>query len=208
MVFLFIFLAFLILLALIVFSKIRIEISNLKFTSKKINCRHFNDNYAFQLKILILNEIPILKFNITKEKLEKIKLNERIKNLQSKLGKFEENLTLDSIKDLKYLDFQIKNFDLKVEIGTESTILTSILIPAISAVVSIFLASKKVPQKNQFFIVNPVYNNGNLVNIGLQGIFEIKVIHIIKVIYITNKKRRVEKNERTSNRGAYGYSYE
>ena len=205
MVFLFV---LMVILLLIIFSKIKIEIKNFKFTSKKFNFKHLSDNYIIELQILILSKIPILKINITRDKLQKLKDNDRIKNLQSKIGKFEENISLDIIKDLKTFDFQIKNLELQIDLGTDSTIFTSILIPAISTVISIFLARKKVPMKNQIFIVNPVYNNGNLVNIGLQGIFEVKMIHIIKVIYIINKKRRVEKNERTSNRRSYGYGYE
>ena len=58
------------------------------------------------------------------------------------------------------------------------------------------------------FNVTPIYNNPNLINIEFSGIFEIKMIHIINIIYILNKKEGVEKNDGTSNRRAYDYSYE
>lgn len=104
--------------------------------------------------------------------------------------------------------YGINSLNLKINLGTENTILTSFLIPAISTFLSIILAKKNVKTEKQKFEVSPIYNRGNLLNIAFQGIFEIKMIHIIKVICIKIKKRRVEKNERTSNRRSYGYSYE
>ena len=62
--------------------------------------------------------------------------------------------------------------------------------------------------KEQNINIYPVYNYQNLLNIEFSGIFEIKMIHIINIIYILNKKEGVKKNERTSNRRSYDYSYE
>lgn len=206
MVFLFILLIFFI---LIIFSKIQIEIINLKYTSKKVKLSHLNDKYKIQIKILILSIIPILKISITKERLQKLKLSEKINNIDIDLSKIGKDINLNFIKQLKnIINLQIKQFKLKVYIGTENTVLTSILIPAISTIISIILSRKKVRVENQTFGIEPIYNCGNLLNMELEGIFELKLIHIIKVIYIINRKRRVEKNERTSNRRAYGYSYE
>ena len=58
--------------------------------------------------------------------------------------------------------------------------------------------------------MNPVYQNQNLVNLSVSGIFEVKLRHIINIIYILNRKEKkgVKKYERTSNRGSYDYSYE
>ena len=68
---------------------------------------------------------------------------------------------------------------------------------------------KKVENyKNQNFTIKPIYINQNLINILIDGIFEIKMIHIINIIYILNKKEGVKKYERTSNRRSYDYSYE
>ena len=86
--------------------------------------------------------------------------------------------------------------------------LLTFLIPIISTIISIILARKKIKTKNQNYQIKPVYNAGNLLNIEFNGIFELNLIHIIKVIYIINKKESVKKNDRTSNRRAYGYSYE
>ena len=41
-----------------------------------------------------------------------------------------------------------------------------------------------------------------------EGIFEIKTVNIINIIWNLKKKERRNENERTSNRRAYDYSYE
>ena len=51
-------------------------------------------------------------------------------------------------------------------------------------------------------------SNENLLNIEISSIFQIKMIHIINTICIVNKKRKGDKNERTSNRRPYDYGYE
>ena len=88
--------------------------------------------------------------------------------------------------------------------------MTSIIVPIVSTVI-LFILHKKIKKfQNQVFTINPIYINQNLVNIYISGIFEIKMSHIINIIYILNKERKkgVNKNERTSNRRSYGYSYE
>ena len=62
--------------------------------------------------------------------------------------------------------------------------------------------------ENQKFLIQPIYINQNLINIECSGIFEIEMIHIINTICIVNKKRKGDKNERTSNRRSYDYGYE
>ena len=86
--------------------------------------------------------------------------------------------------------------------------MTSIVVPAISTILAILLRQKIEKFENQIFIVKPIYINQNLINIVLSGIFEIKMIHIINIIYILNKKKGVRKIERASNTKPYEYGYE
>ncbi len=204
--FLFILLFILISIILLTFSKIKIQIVNLVYTSN--NIRHINKDYEIIIKLCILGKIPILKINITKTKLERLKLKQKIENIDLKIMQNKNGFDKNILKALKELNLQIKNINLKIEIGTESASLTSIIIPTISTIIAIFLRNKIEKYENQTFIVNPVYINQNIVKVLLSGIFEIKMIHIINIIYILNKKEGVDKNERTSNRGAYDYSYE
>ena len=111
---------------------------------------------------------------------------------------------------IKSLKIELNEMDLKILIGTENAGMTAFIIPIVSTFLAMFL-SKKISRYNnkQIFSVTPVYINENLINIEFSGIFQIQMIHIINTICIFNKKKRKgDKNERTSNRRAYDYSYE
>ena len=203
LVFLFILIIFYL---IIIFSKIRVEIINFKFSSQ--NKRHINKDYRIVIKLCVFNKVPILKIDITKTKLEKLKIKEKIKNFDFNTIQYKTKLDKNTFKSIKKSEINIKNINLNIELGTENASLTSILLPAISTFLSILLRNKVKKFENQIFIINPVYINQNLINIALSGIFEIKMRHIINIIYILNKKEGVEKYERTSNRRTYGYSYE
>ena len=203
MVFLFIF----IIAVLIIFSKFKIEIINFNFSSEKIENRHINKDYKIIFKLYILKYLPIIKINITKTKLEKIKLKDKMKNLDMKLIENKNKFDKEFFKTIKDIKYTIKNINLRIDLGTENASLTSFIIPIISTIISIYLQRKIEKFKNQRFIVNPIYKDKNFININLNCIFEIKMIHIINIIYILNKKRRDE-NVRTSNRRSYDYSYE
>ena len=113
------------------------------------------------------------------------------------------------LTSLKNIRTEIKEINLKISIGTENASLTAFVIPVISTFIATFF-SKQINKYNnkQSFLVTPVYIDQNLINIEGSGIFEIKMIHIINTICIVNKKRKGDKNERTSNRRSYDYSYE
>ncbi len=203
MVFIFV---LILIIVLLVFSRIRIEVINFKFSSQ--TKRHINKDYKVIIKLCILKKIPILKVNITKTKLEKMKIKEKIKNIDFKIIQNKNKFDKNAIKAIKKSNININKINLKLEIGTENATLTSVIVPAISTILAILLSKKIENPKNQLFIIQPVYINQNLINIVFSGIFEMKMIHIINIIYILNRKKGVNKHERTSNRRSYDYSYE
>lgn len=204
MVFLFVFLVFI--LILLIFSKIQIQIDNLSFSSSRI--RHINKDYQIIIKLLVFSKIPIFKYNITKTKLEKLRLKEKVRNMDFKILKNRNKFDKKILKATKKINISIKKIKLYIELGTENASLTSIIIPIVSTVIANIFYKKVENYKNQNFTIKPIYINQNLINILIDGIFEIKMIHIINIIYILNKKEGVKKYERTSNRRSYDYSYE
>ena len=169
---------FLIIIAIIITMKIKIEIQNLKFTTNEKP--HLNRKYQIKIKIYTFGILPIINIKLNNKKIQKI-INKN----------------------------KIKEINLKILIGTENASLTAFIIPAISTFIAMFL-SKQIRQYNekQVFCVAPVYIDKNLINVKFSGIFQIKMIHIINTICIVNKKRKGDKNERTSNRRTYDYGYE
>ncbi len=208
MVFLFILTAILIFGIIIFFSKIQIQIDNFKFCSS--SKRHLNKDYEIIVKLRTLGLFPILKIPITKTKLEKLKVKEKIKNIDFKAIEENPRLNKKIIETIKGIKFSISKINLYIEIGTENASLTSVIVPTISTIIAIILRQKVKKLKNQKFIVQPIFQNQNLVNLSFEGIFEIKISHIINIIYRFNKKEKegVKEYERTSNRGAYDYGYE
>lgn len=209
LVFLFI---LLIITILIITIKIQIEIENCIFNSNKQNGRHLNKNYKTIIKIYILKSIPIGKITITKNKLEKWKVKEKldknIKQIEKKIITDNNKIDKTLIESIKELKIKIQKIKLEINIGTEDAFLTSILVPIISTVIMIFLSRKMKNFEKQKIIVNPIFYNQNRINISFSGIFEIKMLHIINMIVIIIKKGRVKKYERASNRRSYDYSYE
>lgn len=208
MVFLFVCIVISLLLISLILAKIKIEIINFRFCSR--TKRHLNKDYEIIVKLCAFGFIPIFKINITKTKLEKMKLKEKIKDFDFKELKDNHKLDQDIITAIKNINIGMKEFELYVDIGTENASLTAILVPAISTIIAIVLHKKVKDFDKQIFVINPVYQNQNLVNISVSGIFEIKMRHIINIIYILNKKEKkgVKEYERTSHRRSYGYSYE
>lgn len=159
LVFLFI---LIILTVLILTSKIKIEIKDLKFYSKQTLGLNFNsylnNKFNIQAKITVLEFLPILWVNINKEKINKIKQNKRLKKYN--FNKISKDFSLKKLeKGTEKINIKIKKFYLNSQIGTESTVFTSALIPIISTIISIILAKKKVKIPNQKFNIKPIYNN-------------------------------------------------
>ena len=205
LVFIYFVLIIFILILLFIFSKIRIEIDNFEFNSQLKGFT--NKNYKIYFKLYILKFIPILKIKIDDKKIRK-KLKED--KFKAKTQKIEQDILSKKIPigEFKNLDFEIKKFNLNLELGTENAFLTSMLIPIISALISILLGKKSKDVSNTKYMIKPIYINQNLIKILIFGIFDIKMFHIINILYSLIKKEGENKNERTSNRRSYDYGYE
>lgn len=199
-----------IILEIILTSTIKIRIKNLKLSTEKYNGKLLDKEYQIIFKIFGLQRIKYLEMEFTKEKLEKIKnkfKNINIKEVVNNMGE-KINIEYKDLKRIKKYTPKLKYINLKANIGIENAWLTSYIVPIISAILGVALNKQLSESNENRFIINPVYVNKNLLNLELHCIFETKVIHIIYIIYILNKKGRVNKNVRTSNRRSYGYSYE
>ena len=113
------------------------------------------------------------------------------------------------IQAVKQIKPKIENLKLKVNLGTEDVIITSYLVAIVSAAIGIILPH--VTYKNTTkcdYIIKPIYKDKNEYAVALNGIFSIKIVHIIYSMFILLKKGRDKNNERASNRRSYAYDYE
>ena len=211
MLFLKIILIISIFLILIITVKVEVKIQNIKYNSEKVKGERLTNNYQIIIKILTLEKIPIFRLKIHKSKIEKINAKTHLKQkIKEEIQKQDiaKAIEMEKKYDLKKLipevykniKLETENINLKIDIGTENVVLTSFIIPIISTILAFTV------KRN--FEVQPIYQNKNIIKFELNGIFSVKMIHIIDTICILKKKRRVYKNERTSNRRTYDNCYE
>ena len=197
---------------IILTSKLEIRMINVIIDSQ--SKPYVNDKYKIIIKLKIFDTIPIIKFTLNKNKLRKIqqslKTNEKVKQLEKDIIQNKDKVDAQIIKGLK--DFckgiYIETLNLEIELGTQNAFLTSMLVAIFSSILSIGFSRIRVREKNIVYEIKPVYKNENSIKIEISGIFQIKLIHIINIIYVLNKKGGRKNHERTSNRRSYDYSYE
>ena len=191
-------LLFLIILGIIVWkSELQIQIQNLDISTERIEI--IKKDFNICLGIIIFGKIQILKINIKKIKSRKMDLGailDRAKRFEGMRNKKEA--LIGFIRSLKHFRIEIINTDLKVRLGTQDAALTAISAGTIASILGIILRKQK-------FEVVPIYKDKNILNIKLNCIFRINLIHYI---YKTISKGRDENERKPSNRRTYAYSNE
>lgn len=182
----------------------RLELSNYN-TEDKIKY-----NYEIYFELYFFNKIKTLSIKVDKERLNKVNVKQKIENMNFKRIQKDLPSKEDTKKIMKKLNIEIEQLGLKVEIGTVDVIITSAIVAILATIIGIGVARvvKKYEKEKYNYEIYPIYQNKNLIKVNLNCIIKVKVVHIISIIYLLLKKRRVEKYERTSNRRAYDYSYE
>ena len=175
-------------------------------TDKTNNAKKQNSpGYAIILSLYLFNKIKWISINLNDEKIKKTYSKMQLEKIDLK------NFKLEDLKIIKKIQPKISYLNLKVKLGTGSPVVTALLASIFSSIIAIFLpySAINLKKENYQYIIQPIYQNQNLYKINFNCIIQVKMVHIINVIYIFLKKGRSDSNERTtSNRRAYGYSYE
>lgn len=210
MILVLIFLGILVLLVtiitLIIASTLHIQIKNLSVS----NMEPKNTNeYAIIFSLYLGNKIKWIWFRLNDKKVRKMYSKMQLEKLDFK--KFRKDFKVKDLKELPKLQPKISYLNLDANLGVISPITTSFLVATIASIISIALPylAKSIKKKRYIYNIKPLYYNKNLYKINLNCIIEIKMVHIINIIFILIKKGR-KKNEQstTSNRKPYAYSYE
>ena len=208
MAFLFILLIIAILInVIILLSKIQIQIKNVHFNSSKPKGK-LDANYKIIIIVYILKKIPILKINVTQSKLRKLKLKEKVRQAEIDIIQNKKKIDKEIVHELRKIKVQIKHWNLELLLGTEDAKITALIVGYLSIFLGIYLNKKISKHENKKFSIQPVYIGQNILKLIFEGIFEIKTVNIINIIWNLKKKERRNGNERTSNRRTYDYSYE
>lgn len=192
---------------LIIASTLHIQIKNLSISNMQTKN---NNKYAIIFSIYFANKIKYIWFNLNSKRAKKIYSKVQLEKID--LKKFKKVFKLSDLKELTKLHLKISDLNLDMNIGTKSPLVTSFLVVTISNAISLLLPHlvNNLKDNRYFYNIKPLYYNKELYKINLDCIIEIKMVHIINVIYYIFLKKGRRKNERstTSNRKSYAYSHE
>lgn len=192
---------------LIIASTLHIQIKNLSISNMQTKN---NTKYAIIFSIYFANKIKYIWFNLNSKRAKKIYSKVQLEKID--LKKFKKVFKLSDLKELTKLHLKILDLNLEMNIGTKSPLVTSFLVVTISNAISLLLPHlvNNLKDNRYFYNIKPLYYNKELYKINLDCIIEIKMVHIINVIYYIFLKKGRRKNERstTSNRKSYAYSHE
>ena len=193
-------------LFIILFCYLKIKAENVEI----FNTPNFSYNFVLKIGIYLFNRYKLFEYSIDKNKIKKTKIFNKFKEQIFNKDFFSQFSQMPSLSEFKKLQTNMENIDLNIKIGTESVLLTSALVAIISSGIGIFLGRniKEYNKEKHDFEILPIYQNKNYFELHLNCIIHTKLVHIIYVIYMFSKKRSGKKNERTSNRRSYDYSYE
>ena len=192
---------------LIIASTLHIQIKNLSISNMQ---KKNNTKYAIIFSIYFANKIKYIWFNLNSKRAKKIYSKVQLEKID--LKKFKKVFKLSDLKELTKLHLKISDLNLEMNIGTKSPLVTSFLVVTISNAISLLLPHlvNNLKDNRYFYNIKPLYYNKELYKINLDCIIEIKMVHIINVIYYFFLKKGRRENERstTSNRKSYAYSHE
>ena len=181
----------LIFINLILFTTIQIKITNLQISTIQKTI----PKYKIQLKFYLCQKINYLKLNIIPTKIKRKTIQKNINKLKLKIEKNKNNFDIRKLKELKNLKPELKTINLKLFLGLEDASKTAICTGAISSIIAFFCGILSTTKSNleeaqTNWKIIPIYQNKNLLNIDLNCIINIKLIHIIYTIYkFSNKKQ-------------------
>ena len=189
-------LVFFILLLFIVigifFSKVSIDICNLKLNNK---FEKINAEFLIKLKLKLYGFFPFIVIKLTetginilgiKISYSKIFSSELFGRLVKKeVKKVKTNFKISSIKVLKP---DLENINLKLRLGTESFLLTTILVFLASTALSFSLKNtiKKFDKEKYKYIIKPDFEEKNKLFLEMKGMFKIRTTNIIECVKLYN----------------------
>jgi len=193
---------------LILLSTFHIEIDNLEATNMK---EKGTIDYAIILSLYLFNKLKWMSIKLNNEKLRKIYSKMKLEKIDFK--KIEKDFRLEDLKVIKKLQIKLPYFNLQMQLGMRSPVVTAFVVAVFSSLISVILPhiATNFRKENYQYTIQPIYQNKDLYKIQFNCIIQVKMVHIINVIliFLKKRKRRSDLNERTtSNRRSYGYSYE
>jgi len=189
---------------LLVLSTVRINIVKARISNFEngIKKKKLEKEFVIYLELCLFGKLRLVRIKLRKNIFNKVKNKANMEEIQ-KDAKILKNKHVKELIDK--LKIKVSRLNFEIEFGTEEMMVTVFLVAFISSIISILI--RNCNYKKVHYNIMPLYQFGNTIKFNLNCIIEVKVVHIIYVIYILLKKGMI-KNERASNRRSYDYSYE
>ena len=174
--FFFIFLTIVIILIIIIgiaihTSRIGIDIKNLIINTENPKGKKINEESKIYVYLLIFGKIKLFKKDVKKMKQPNLKLEKGKMDVDIKILKNVE-LKINYKELLQNIDIDIKEIDLKAQIGTQDAALTAILVGIASTILGIIIKKPK-------YQVYPIYSNKNVLKLKIECIISIYLMQYI-----------------------------
>lgn len=199
LLFLFLIITIILITLILLMSDIKIKIIKLHISN---SLGRFKTIFISKISIYLFKKLKIFETTIDDKKIKNIFKNQKLR---------WKNIQYNNIYNiLKNNKTSIEELNIEGFLGLEDAAHTAYIIFFINTIISIILAHRIYrydPNKYKYSIT-PLYINQNIVNLEINCIIGVKIVHIINIFYKLLKKGRVKENERTSNRRTYAYSNE
>ena len=136
-----------------------------------------------------------------------------VKKIKEKIEEDRKNIDTKILQDFKTINPYLEKINLKIVLSLENAAINALSVGIISGIIANTIGilhnkENKIKTENYYWKIIPMYENKNYLNVTLDCIISIKLIHIIYTIYKNLLRKKGGKNGRTSNRRAYDYSDE
>lgn len=187
----------------IIFSKIEIDV-NIIFDNIKLK----NILYNFNIKLYLYKSLNILTIKIDENYLRIYKFKFNIKKIYLKIIdniNVENDIQAVHIDDIKKLNMSFSNIFLALNLSVINNIITMYAVSITSILISTLIGhlSFKTNMKNINIDIKPIFNMENILlknkndilnaNLILKFLVSIKMINLIKFIYLVNKNINLSK---------------
>lgn len=188
---------------LIAFSSIKLNIkkANISNFDKGIKRRKIEKDFLIYVELHLFGKIKIARLRLKEELFQKVKVQAEKQDISKDVKKLREMNIKELIKKLKV---KVEVLNIEAQIGIEDVILTSSVVTAISVFLGVVL--RNMNHDDLYYNIMPVYQFGNVIDIKFNCLISVKVIHIVKVIYILLKEKKSKKDKLQS--AIYNYSYQ
>lgn len=192
-----------------ILSTLQIELQHFEMSNMWSSHENVAKKYQLKISLKLFGKVKWIGFCLNHRKMKKIE--NKIKWKKIDLKKMEQDFNLEDLRQIKRLKPRLSYLHTEIKIGVEDAIMTSFIVGIVSSMIGIIFPHviTKYRKNKYYYKIVPLYWNRNVYEFKFDGIIEIKMVHIINILYYFLKKRRGENYEqRTSDRGSYGYSYE